>query len=128
MRIDPTADGPSAKRTVVGFDVPRSACDCHVHVFDPTGFPYDKGRLYTPPEASIGDLGELQAALHFERVVIVAPSVYGTDNSCTIDAVHRLGARARGVVVIDKSITAAELDDMAAAGVRGVRLNLESAG
>src|SRR5713226_9632749 len=39
----------------------------------------------------------------------------------------QLGARARGVVVIDKLVTAAELDDMATVGVRGVRLNLETA-
>ena len=112
--------------TPLDFEVPRGACDCHVHVFDPMHFPYDPGRIYTPPEASVDDLRNLQTALHFDRVVIVTPSVYGTDNSCTIGAVRRLGVRARGVVVIDKSTTAAELDDMAAAGMRGVRLNLET--
>jgi predicted TIM-barrel fold metal-dependent hydrolase len=116
-------------RTAVDFDVPPGACDCHVHVFDPVQFPYDSRRIYTPPEASIDDLRNLQTAIRFDRLVVVAPSVYGTDNSCTIDAVRKLGAaRARGVAVIDDSITTAALDDMAAAGVRGVRLNLESAG
>jgi len=127
MHMD-TAAAASTVRTPVDFDVPQGACDCHVHVFDPERFPYDGGRLYTPPPASIPDLRNLQAALHFDRVVIVAPSVYATDNSCTIDAVRRLGARARGVVVIDKSVGTGALDDMAAAGVRGARLNLESAG
>jgi predicted TIM-barrel fold metal-dependent hydrolase len=37
-----------------------------------------------------------------------------------------MGQRARGVAVIDKSTTAAAIDDMAAAGVRGVRLNLQT--
>jgi predicted TIM-barrel fold metal-dependent hydrolase len=110
----------------VDFDVPHGACDCHVHVFDPVRFPYDRERIYTPPKASIDDLRNLQAALRFDRVVVVAPSVYGADNSCTIDAVRRLGACARSVVVIDKSTTVAALDDMAAAGMRGVRLNLET--
>jgi predicted TIM-barrel fold metal-dependent hydrolase len=122
------AAAPSTVKTPVNFDVPRGACDCHVHIFDPARFPYFSGRLYSPPEASIDDLRALQSALHFERVVIVTPSVYGIDNSCTVNAVRQLGARARGVAVIDKSISAAALDEMAAAGVRGVRLNLETAG
>ena len=113
-------------RTAVDFDVPRSACDCHVHVFDPATFPYDRERTYTPPPASIDDLRRQQASLGFERVVVVAPSVYGTENSCTIDAVRRLGARARGVVVIDQSVTTSMLDDMVAAGMCGARLNLET--
>jgi predicted TIM-barrel fold metal-dependent hydrolase len=127
MRMDTTAAAASTVRTLVDFDVPQGACDCHVHVFDPENFPYDVGRLYTPPPASIPDLCNLQVALHFDRAVIVAPSVYATDNSCTIDAVRRLGPRARGVVVIDESVGTCALDDMAAAGVRGARLNLESA-
>jgi predicted TIM-barrel fold metal-dependent hydrolase len=122
------AAAPSTVKTPVDFDVPHGACDCHVHIFDPVHFPYFSGRLYTPPEASIDDLGSLQSALHLERVVIVTPSVYGIDNSCTMNAVRELGARARGVAVIDQSVTAAALDQMAAAGVRGVRLNFETAG
>jgi len=115
-------------RTPVDFDVPRGSCDCHVHIFDPAGFPYAAERVYTPPPASIQDLRDLQAALRFERVVIVTPSVYGTDNSCTLDAIKKLGARARGVAVIGPSTTAAALDEMAAGGVHGVRLNVETAG
>jgi predicted TIM-barrel fold metal-dependent hydrolase len=115
-------------RTAVEFDIPRGACDCHVHVFDPAHFPYAAERVYTPPTASIADLGELQTALHFDRVVIVQPSVYGIDNSCTLNAIRTLGARARGVAVISPSTPAAALDEMAASGVRGVRLNFETAG
>jgi len=43
----------------------------------------------------------LHRALHMDRVVIVQPSVYGTDNACTLAAVRRLGTRARAVAVID---------------------------
>jgi predicted TIM-barrel fold metal-dependent hydrolase len=121
-----TAGTAPTVKTPVNFDIPGGACDCHVHVFDPAHFPYDDGRIYTPPEASLEDLRNLQAALGFARVVVVAPSVYGTDNSCTVDAVRRLGARARGVVVLPGSVTASELDDMTAAGIRGARVNLET--
>jgi predicted TIM-barrel fold metal-dependent hydrolase len=118
----------STVRTAIDFDVPRGACDCHVHVFDPASFPYAGERVYTPPPAVLADLRDLQAALHFDRVVIVQPSVYGTDNSCTLDAIRKLGGRARGVAVIDRTTSATALDDMAASGIRGVRLNFETAG
>jgi predicted TIM-barrel fold metal-dependent hydrolase len=113
-------------KTPVDFHIPQGACDCHVHVFDPIRFPYASGRIYTPPAASLNDLRALQSALRFDRVVVIAPSVYGTDNSCTIDAVRQLGARARGVVVLDDSTTAFQLDEMAEAGIHGARLNLET--
>ncbi len=58
--------------------------------------------------------------------MIVHPSPYGADNACTVDAVRKLGDRARGVAVIDDSTSARMLADMHAAGIRGVRVNLES--
>ena len=82
--------------TAVNFDVPRGACDCHVHIFDPARFSYAAKRVYTPPAALLEDLLELQKAMRMDCVVVVQPSVYGSDNSCTLDAVRRLGSRARG--------------------------------
>ena len=123
------AAAPSTVATPVNFDVPRGACDCHVHVFDPARFPYFAGRVYTPPEATVDDLLALQRQLHFDRVVVIQPSVYGVDNACTLDAIRKLGpARARGVAVIDRTFGRGQLDDMAAVGVHGVRLNFETAG
>ncbi|HZK92453.1 MAG TPA: ROK family protein [Stellaceae bacterium] len=121
---------PSQPRTSAGFRVPPGACDCHVHVFGAAAeFPFVAGRGYTPPPASADDLLELQNALSLSRVVIVQPSVYGADNSCTLDGMRRLGPeRARGVAVIDDNTTAAALQDMHAAGIRGVRVNLETSG
>ena len=113
-------------RTAVDFDVPRGACDCHVHIFDPARFPYAAKRVYTPPEALVEDLLELQKTLRMDRVVVVQPSVYGSDNSCALAALRRLGARARGVVVIDRTTSRTEIDEMAAAGARGIRLNLNT--
>jgi predicted TIM-barrel fold metal-dependent hydrolase len=125
-----------AGKTVLGvahtppsFEVPSGACDCHTHIFGPAErFPFSAKRLYTPGPASIADLEAMHRALHIERVVVVHPSPYGADNSCTVDAVRKLGNRARGVAVIDDTISDAMLADMHAAGVRGVRVNLESYG
>jgi predicted TIM-barrel fold metal-dependent hydrolase len=98
-----------------------------VHVFgDPAVFPFAERRIYTPPPASVEQLLGLQRDLQLDRVVVVQPSVYGADNACTVDAVRRMGARARGVAVIEKATPRAALEEMARAGIRGVRLNLET--
>lgn len=118
------------KPAPLNFEVPKGACDCHVHIFGPDEkFPFSPKRLYTPGPASIADLEALHKALHIDRVVIVHPSPYDSDNACTVDALRKLGSkRARGVAVIDGTTTEAMLDDMHEAGIRGVRVNLESYG
>jgi len=119
----------SQPSTRVTFDVPSGACDCHAHIFgDPQRFPFAPERVYTPPTASVEELAAFHRALRIDRVVIVHPSVYGTDNSCTLAALQQIGARARGVAVIDDRTPDAALGSMARAGIRGLRLNLETAG
>ena len=112
--------------------MPAQACDCHVHVFGPFDrFPLWSGRAYTPGAASIEDLMALHHSLGVGRVVVVQASPQGSDNRCTVDALQRmnaLGHSARGVAVIDEQTSDSELHAMHAAGVRGVRVNLESAG
>jgi predicted TIM-barrel fold metal-dependent hydrolase len=116
-------------QTAPAFNLPPGACDCHTHIFGPVDrFPFSPHRVYTPGAASIEDLLALHRALRLDRVVIVHPSPYGADNSCTIDALRRLGARARGVAVIDATTSDAALREMHEAGVRGVRVNLETGG
>jgi predicted TIM-barrel fold metal-dependent hydrolase len=119
----------SQPETPVSFNVPPGACDCHTHIFgDPARYPFAPDRTYTPETASIAEIRALHRALRTTRVVIVQPSVYGTDNACTLDALAQLGSSARGVAVIDDSTPDAALDAMERAGVRGIRLNLETAG
>jgi predicted TIM-barrel fold metal-dependent hydrolase len=81
-----------------------------------------------PGPASLADLLAHQQALKLDRVVIVQPSAYGTDNTCTLDALHHLGNRARGVAVVDAMASKETLQDLHEAGVRGLRINLETAG
>jgi len=118
----------SQPSTPVNFDVPEGACDCHVHTFDPQHFPYSPSRPYTPEPVSVNELQSLHKALHMSRVIVVQTTVYGTDNSGALDAMKKLGPRARGVAVIDEKTSESALDDMERAGIRGIRLNLETAG
>ena len=119
----------SQPATPVNFDVPAGACDCHTHIHgDPEKFPFFAGRVYTPEPASPEEMSALHRALHIERVVIVTPSVYGSDNAATLFGMKARGATARGVAVIDDKTPEADLDAMAQAGIRGIRLNLATGG
>jgi len=121
--------GPRIDHTPPDFVVAAGTCDCHVHVFGPASrFSYAEDRVYTPDDAPLADLVRHLAAIKVDRVVIVQPSVYGGDNSCTLDGMHRLGSRARGVAVIDAATSRAALDEMQRSGIRGVRVNLATAG
>ena len=121
----------SQPRTPINFAVPAGGCDCHTHIFgDPKRFPMTPSRVYTPEPALPDEMRALHRALHMDRVVVVQPSVYGIDNACTLDAVKQLGSRARAIAVIDVETKGSDtmLADLDAAGVRGIRLNLETSG
>ena len=119
---------PSQPATPVNFDVPAGACDCHTHIHYPEKFPFYPGRVYTPEAAMPDEMSRLHRALHIQRVVIVSPSVYGTDNSCATYGIKARGKDARGVAVIDDKTTEKEISALAKAGFKGVRLNLHTVG
>src|SRR4051812_6283544 len=119
----------SQPATAVNFDVPAGACDCHTHIHgDMREFPMSPARVYTPEPAMPEEMAQLHKSLRMQRVVIVTPSIYGTDNSATLWGMKARGADARGVAVIDDKTPESELDAMGQAGVRGIRINLATGG
>jgi predicted TIM-barrel fold metal-dependent hydrolase len=115
----------SQPATAVNFEVPAGSCDCHTHIHgDMREFPMFPGRVYTPEPAVPEEMAQLHKALRMQRVVIVTPSVYGTDNSATLWGMKARGNNARGVAVIDDKTSESDLDAMARAGIRGIRINL----
>jgi predicted TIM-barrel fold metal-dependent hydrolase len=108
---------------------PPNACDCHVHVVGPKSrYPLAPLRRYTPMDAPVEELRAMLARLGLDRVVIVQPSIYGTNNTCALAALDALGEAARGVAVVADDIAPAELDELHKHGVRGLRLNAFTAG
>jgi predicted TIM-barrel fold metal-dependent hydrolase len=114
--------------TKVNFEVPPHACDCHTHIHLPEKYSFFDGRVYTPEPASPEEMVALHKALGIERVVIVTPSVYGTDNRATLEGITFRGDTARGVAVIDDKTSESDLDAMGKAGIRGIRVNLATGG
>src|SRR5580658_10186227 len=117
VRLGTAMAKASQPATPVDFEVPAGACDTHTHIFgEPAKFPLFAGRAYTPEPAVPAEMATLHRFLHLQRVVIVTPSIYGTDNSATLDGMKARGADARGVAVIDAHTPESELDAMGQAG------------
>jgi 2-pyrone-4,6-dicarboxylate lactonase len=107
-----------------GYVPPPGAVDAHCHVFGPGDrFPYAPERKYTPVDAGKEQLFALRDFLGFDRNVIVQATCHGADNSALVDALLAAGDRARGVATVRAGVSRAELADLHAAGVRGIRFN-----
>jgi 2-pyrone-4,6-dicarboxylate lactonase len=105
------------------FAMPPGACDTHFHVFEP-GYPHVHEPLYTFPDGTLDAYLRMAEVLGIERMVLVQPSFYGTDNSLLRYVLKRLGPRCGGVVQIDEDASDAELDEFHELGVRAIRLDL----
>ena len=110
--------------TKPAFILPDGAVDAHCHVFGPgSDFPYAPERKYTPCDAGKERLFALRDHLGLSRNVIVQATCHGADNRAMLDAVRASNGLARGIATIRPDVTEAELAEMHAAGVRGVRFN-----
>lgn len=98
----------------------EGACDCHIHVFEDK-YPLVATATFKPPHAPAADYREVQRVLGLQRVVVVQPTGYGHDNTCTLEAMKQLGPDARGIAVIHHDIAQDELVRLHEAGIRGVR-------
>jgi predicted TIM-barrel fold metal-dependent hydrolase len=107
--------------------MPADACDCHHHIYD-SKFPIAPSATLKPGDAKVADYQALQKRIGTTRSVVVQPSTYGTDNSCTLEGMAQLGPASRGVAVVDTSVTEAELKRLHGLGIRGIRFNLVQAG
>ncbi len=107
------------------FAMPPGACDGHVHVFEQgQQYPSVPKPHYTLPDGGLTKLVRMGEAMSLRRFAIVQPSYYGTNNRCMLDALDKLGARGRGVAMVEDSISDDELLQMDRLGVRALRLDL----
>jgi 2-pyrone-4,6-dicarboxylate lactonase len=93
-------------------------------VFGPEAeFPFSAKAKYLPQDAGPEMLFALRDHLGFARNVIVQASCHGTDNRATLNAIAKSNGMARGVAVVDPAISDAQLAELHAGGIRGVRFN-----
>lgn len=116
--------GPDRHPRKPRYTPPPGACDCHAHVFGPQAvFAFSPERSYTPEDCTVQDYAALLDTLGFRRAVVVHGGAHGTDNRATLDAIARLGDRARGVAVIRAGLADAEVQALHAGGMRGCRIS-----
>ncbi len=117
----PNSSGTGAPK----LKAPPGACDCHHHIYDAVRFPpVQQGGTFTA-NARVEEYRMLQRRIRTTRSIVVTPLPYVTDNRVTLDAIARMGrADARGVAVVQPSVTDSELKNLAAGGIRGIRFSL----
>src|SRR5215510_299118 len=71
--------------TRVKFDVPKGLTDVHRHVVGDERYKYIPTSRYKLESATVEDMEALDKALGIDRVVLIALTGYGTDNSCLLD-------------------------------------------
>jgi len=110
------------------FAMPPLATDCHAHVIGPAHlYPFVADRAYTPPDALLPDYLKVAETLGFRRIVLVQPSMHGTDNTvmlAALETVRAQGIDCFAIAGITPVIRDNELKLLHESGVRGVRLNM----
>lgn len=105
---------------------PTRAVDCHAHVFSVEA-PSVPGARYRPAyEATLEGWRAQWRRAGVTHGVLVQPSFFGTGNSEMLAALAMAPGNLRGVAVVAPDVADGELDRMHSAGVRAVRLNLNS--
>ena len=98
--MEPTMIEQSAPK----LKAPRNSCDCHMHVYD-ASYPTAKTARVLPPPASVEQYLAARKNLGIERTIVVQASAYGTDNSLLLKSMSQIGPGARGIVVLDDTVS-----------------------
>jgi D-galactarolactone isomerase len=91
-----------------------------MHVYDPA-YPLAATAFAAAPPGLLRDYLKLRARLGIARSVVVQPTAYGADNSCTLAAIDAMGASARGVAMVTGDESDGELERLSLAGIHGFR-------
>jgi D-galactarolactone isomerase len=111
----PNANGKTPK-----LEAPAGAVDTHMHIYHHR-YPTAATAVVKPTDAVVPDYLAMRKRIGVDRTVVVQPSAYGLDNTCTVDAMAEIGPSARGIAVCNEQTPDAELQRLHKAGIRGLR-------
>lgn len=121
----PVCQGPDPQPRKPSRALPADIVDCHCHIFeDQARYPLVASRSYTPRLCTLQDYLAMCEAVGITCTVQVNASVYGSDNSVSLDVIAKLGQdKARGVAGVTPDVSAEEIRRLHDGGMRGVRLS-----
>lgn len=102
--------------------------DAHAHVYDLARYPFHGTRGFDASDNEVGTAEQFACVLEahgFTHGLLINPlGGYGTDNRCLLDVLGRFQGRFKGVAVVAHGTDEAEFARMSAAGIVGLRFNL----
>jgi len=111
---------PNAAGKMPKLKAPAGAVDTHMHIYHHR-YPTAATAVVKPADAVVPDYLAMRKRIGVDRTVVVQPSAYGLDNTCTVDAMAEIGPSARGIAVCNEQTPDAELQRLHKAGIRGLR-------
>jgi 2-pyrone-4,6-dicarboxylate lactonase len=125
MSQAPACIGPHPNPRKPDHELPYGSTDCHCHVFeDPKKYPLVENRSYTPSYLPLERYLAMSKTVGLTRTVQVNASVYGFDNSLSLDIIAALGQdQARGVAGVRPDVSERDLHRLHDGGFRGARLS-----
>lgn len=111
---------PNANGKTPEFKAPVGSVDTHMHIYHHR-YPTAPTAVVKPTDAVVSDYLAMRKRIGVDRTVVVQPSAYGLDNTCTLDAMAEIGPSARGIAVCNEQTTDVELEKLHKAGIRGLR-------
>ena len=107
----------------------KGITDCHMHLIGPEQqFPFSAGHAGIFGEWNSDDYLQQANQLGIERCVITQTPFYGFDNRNLLHGLKQMGSIARGIAVIDVSLTAEQFAELVRAGVVGANFYLMEGG
>jgi 2-pyrone-4,6-dicarboxylate lactonase len=120
---------PDPNTKVPKLKCPPGAIDSHFHLFGPRAdYPFDPGTVYDTADALPETLIAMHKIMGISGGVIVSGGAYGRNARHLKDTLRRFPAYFRGVAVPPDHLPDAEIDEMHALGVRGVRFSSHTRG
>lgn len=101
---------------------PPGAADCHMHIYDASRPQLASRSPVT--QAGVQEYRLLQKRVGTTRVIVVQPRNHAIDNQVTLNAVRELGPGARGIAVLQPTVSDEELKRLDEGGIRGIRFSL----
>jgi len=106
-----------------GIVLPSGSWDCHIHLFGPAScFPFAAESPYVSDDALPQDYLAVQDVLGLERAVVVSAGGYGADTRHLRSVLEGHDERLRGIILAPAGLDAAEAEELATLGVRGLRM------